>query len=77
MPHGDSAVVAISGNVIAHQNSYFWALCTGAGRLTPSGSTVYQLEYYTADEQSGNGLGNSNGNSQIEVYSTVEIYKEA
>ena len=49
----------------------------GVGRLTPTGSTEYRLEYYATNAQSTTGLGMGNNNGELNVFSNIEIYKEA
>jgi len=48
----------------------------GAARITPSGSTEYRIEHRCAATRADNGFGFFS-NLQVEVYTVVEIYKEA
>ncbi len=49
---------------------------TGAARVSPSGSTEYRIEHRCAATRADNGFGFAT-NLQAEVYTIVEIYKEA
>jgi len=48
----------------------------GAARVTPSGSTTYEIQHQCGTTKSGNGFGIA-ANFGQEVYTRVEIYKEA
>ena len=73
----NSAVAAVGHHEYFYYPDKVGGAASGIGRLTPSGSTEYRLEYYNTDSQSGNGLGTAYDNGVIEVFATVEIYKEA
>ena len=66
---GSSAYTNTSGNDQVES--------TGSARVTPSGATAYRIQYYNSDVKSSNGLGVEASSGEVEVYTRVEIYKEA
>ena len=66
---GSSAYTNTSGNDQVESR--------GAARVTPSGATAYRIQYYNSDVKSSNGLGVEASSGEVEVYTRVEIYKEA
>ena len=50
----------------------------GSARVTPSGSTVYEIQYECQTTRAGNGLGNEDAaGADVEQFTIVEIFKEA
>ena len=66
---GSSAYTNTSGNDQVES--------TGSARVTPSGATAYRIQYYNSDVKSSNGLGVEASSGEVEVFTQVEIYKEA
>ncbi len=73
----NSAVAAVGHHEYFYYPDKVGGDASGIGRLTPTGSTEYRLEYYNTDSNSGSGLGTAYDNGVIEVFATVEIYKES
>jgi len=49
----------------------------GAARVTPSGSTAYEIQYYV-DNADSDGLGHDNPDDEgVSMFTVVEIYKES
>ena len=49
----------------------------GAVRVTPSGTTTYRIEYQSTSVKATNGLGQAGDKGETEIYTHVEIWKEA
>tara|TARA_R100001463_G_scaffold112858_1_gene167984 strand:- start:242 stop:826 length:585 start_codon:yes stop_codon:yes gene_type:complete len=49
----------------------------GAVRVTPSGSTEYRIEHQSAATRADNGFGFAGNLATAEIFTIVEIYKEA
>ena len=78
--YGDSAVRGISLSMYAGSSEAVSGNSQGIARVTPTGDTAYKLEYYVNNANNNTGLGRAMGNTadgQKEVYTIVEIYKEA
>ncbi len=78
--YGDSAVRGISLTQYVGGSTTGPANSQGVTRVSPTGNTAYKLEYYVENANSNTGLGRPPGDDndgQKEVYTIVEIYKEA
>ena len=49
----------------------------GLARVTPSGSTEYRIEHNYESHEGGEDFGQGNSFGSVEIYTVVEIYKEA
>ena len=73
----NSAVKQYGMNSIALGSSGEQVECFGIARVTPTGSTAYKFEYYV-DNADSDGLGCDTPDDEgVNIYSHVEIYKEA
>ena len=72
----NSAVKGYSQNGYGYSSSEGINQINGIARVTPTGSTAYKIEMKASSDKSTNGLGQEH-NFGTEVYTQVEIYKEA
>ena len=73
----NSAVKQYGMNSIALGSSGEQVECFGIARVTPTGSTAYKFEYYV-DNGDSDGLGHDAPDDvSVNIFSLVEIYKEA
>ena len=78
--YGDGAVRGISLTQYSGTSTSAPVNSQGSARVSPTGDTAYKLEYYVNNANNNTGLGRAMGNTadgQKEVYTIVEIYKEA
>ena len=73
----NSAVIQYGQSMRSYQSDVTTSNSNGFARVTPSGSTEYRIEhnYETHEGEEDFGQGNSFGS--VEIYTVVEIYKEA
>ena len=82
----NSAVVKSSMNVFAQNAASNFSSCVsnGTARITITGTTVYKLEVFVSSADPNTGVGEGGGpigpsdsdNTEEELYTTVEIWKE-
>ncbi len=74
----NTAAISYSQSMRAHSSDTTSTNSLGFGRVTPSGSTEYRIEHnFESGGSAGNELGQGNSFSGSQIYTIVEIYKEA
>jgi len=75
--HTNSAVRQLGQSNSSFGSSHGQCNLFGIARVTPSGSTAYEIQYYV-DNADSDGLGHDNPDDEgVSMFTVVEIYKEA
>ena len=73
----NTAVIGYGQSMRSYQSDVTSTNSNGLARVTPSGSTEYRIEHNAESNEGGEDFGQSGGFGGVEIYTVVEIYKEA
>jgi len=73
----NTAVIKYGQSMRSYQSDVTTTNSNGFARVTPSGSTEYRIEHNVESNEGVEDFGQSNSFSSVEIYTIVEIYKEA
>ena len=73
----NTAVIKYGQSMRSYQSDVTSTNSNGFARVTPSGSTEYRIEHNVESNEGVEDFGQSNSFSSVEIYTIVEIYKEA
>ncbi len=73
----NTAVIGYGQSMRSYQSDVTTTNSKGFARVTPSGSTEYRIEHNYESHEGGEDFGQGNSFGSVEIYTIVEIYKEA
>lgn len=73
----NTAVIGYGQSMRSYQSDVTTTNSNGLARVTPSGSTEYRIEHNYESHEGGEDFGQGNSFGSVEIYTVVEIYKEA
>ena len=73
----NTAVIKYGQSMRSYQSDVTTTNSKGFARVTPSGSTEYRIEHNYESHEGGEDFGQGNSFGSVEIYTIVEIYKEA
>ena len=73
----NTAVIGYGQSMRSYQSDVTTTNSKGFARVTPSGSTEYRIERNYESHEGGEDFGQGNSFGSVEIYTIVEIYKEA
>ena len=73
----NTAVIGYGQSMRSYQSDVTSTNSNGLARVTPSGSTEYRIEHNNESHEGAEDFGQGNSFGSVEIYTIVEIYKEA
>ena len=73
----NTAVIGYGQSMRSYQSDVTTTNSKGFARVTPSGSTEYRIEHNYESHEGAEDFGQGNSFGSVEIYTIVQIYKEA